>query len=80
MGEEGRLFVRGGEAYETKTFMDGMLIHTPYFSKTPDLPEQQIFTIKKNSQFKVKLTNYTSKKITTKMGVDYIYYDYNQEI
>jgi hypothetical protein len=38
VGEEGRLFVRGGESYETKTFMDGMLIQTPYFSKMPDLP------------------------------------------
>lgn len=38
VGEEGRLFVRGGESYETKTFMDGMLIQTPYFSEMPDLP------------------------------------------
>jgi membrane-bound inhibitor of C-type lysozyme len=38
VGEEGRLFVRGGESNETKTFMDGMLIQTPYFSKMPDLP------------------------------------------
>lgn len=38
VGEEGRLFVRGGESYETKTFMDGMLVSTPYFSKMPDLP------------------------------------------
>ncbi len=38
VGEEGRLFVRGGESYETKTFMDGMLINSPYFSKMPDLP------------------------------------------
>ena len=44
VGEEGRLFVRGGEAYETKTFMDGMLIHTPYFSKTPDLPTRGRFS------------------------------------
>lgn len=38
VGEEGRLFVRGGEAYETKTFMDGLLINTPFFSQMPDLP------------------------------------------
>ncbi len=38
VGEEGRLFVRGGESYETKTYMDGMLVHSPYYSKTPDLP------------------------------------------
>ena len=38
VAEEGRLFVRGGESYETKVFMDGMLINTPYFSKMPDVP------------------------------------------
>jgi len=32
------LFVRGGESYETKTFMDGKLVKSPYFSKTPDIP------------------------------------------
>jgi vitamin B12 transporter len=38
--EEGGLFVRGGESYETKTFMDGMLVHKPYTSRTPDLPSR----------------------------------------
>ncbi len=44
VGEEGRLFVRGGESYEIKTFMDGMLIQTPYFSKMPDLPTRGRFS------------------------------------
>ena len=44
VGEEGRLFVRGGEAYETKTFMDGMLVNSPYYSKMPDLPTQGRFS------------------------------------
>jgi hypothetical protein len=44
VGEEGKLFVRGGEAYETKTYMDGMLVHTPYFSKMPDLPTRGRFS------------------------------------
>jgi hypothetical protein len=44
VGEEGRLFVRGGESYETKTYMDGMLIQTPYFSKMPDLPTRGRFS------------------------------------
>lgn len=44
VGEEGRLFVRGGESYETKSFMDGMLIGTPYFSKMPDLPTRGRFS------------------------------------
>jgi hypothetical protein len=44
VGEEGRLFVRGGESYETKTYMDGMLIQTPYFSKMPELPTRGRFS------------------------------------
>ncbi|WP_297098670.1 TonB-dependent receptor [uncultured Draconibacterium sp.] len=44
VGEEGRLFVRGGESYETKTFMDGMLVNTPYYSKMPDLPTRGRFS------------------------------------
>lgn len=44
VGEEGRLFVRGGESYETKTYMDGMLVHSPYYSKTPDLPTRGRFS------------------------------------
>ncbi|MCX6240045.1 MAG: TonB-dependent receptor [Bacteroidia bacterium] len=38
VGEDGRVFVRGGEGYETKTFMDGMLVETPYLSRMPDMP------------------------------------------
>jgi hypothetical protein len=38
VGEEGGLFVRGGEGYEAKTFMDGMLVQNPYTSSMPDLP------------------------------------------
>ena len=44
VGEEGMLFVRGGESYETKTFMDGMLIQTPYFSKLPNVPTRGRFS------------------------------------
>jgi hypothetical protein len=44
VGEEGMLFVRGGEAYETKTYMDGMLVQSPYFSKAPDIPTRGRFS------------------------------------
>jgi vitamin B12 transporter len=45
VGEEGMLFVRGGDSYETKTFMDGMLVQSPFFSKMPDIPTRgPIFT------------------------------------
>ncbi len=38
VGEEGMLFVRGGESYETKTYMDGLLVSSPYFSRVADIP------------------------------------------
>ncbi|MFA5818223.1 MAG: TonB-dependent receptor [Bacteroidales bacterium] len=37
VGNEGGLYVRGGEGYETKTFIDGMQVANPYISKMPDL-------------------------------------------
>ncbi len=44
VGEDGGLFVRGGEKYETKTFVDGMLVSNPYSSKVPDLPARGRFS------------------------------------
>ena len=44
VAEDGGLFVRGGEGYETKTFIDGMLVQKPYTSKMPDLPSRGRFT------------------------------------
>ncbi len=44
MGETGRLFVRGGADYETKTFMDGMLVQSPYTSNQPDIPVRGRFS------------------------------------
>lgn len=44
VGEEGALFVRGGEKYETKTYVDGMLVTNPYTSKVPDLPMRGRFS------------------------------------
>jgi vitamin B12 transporter len=44
VGEEGRLFVRGGAAYETKTFIDGLLVLKPYNSSVPDLPARNRFS------------------------------------
>ena len=44
VGEDGRIFVRGGESYETKTFMDGMLVSSPYMSKMPDIPTRGRFS------------------------------------
>ncbi len=44
VGEEGMLFVRGGESYETKTYMDGMLVSSPYFSRVADIPTRGRFS------------------------------------
>ncbi len=44
VGEEGGLFVRGGDGYETKTYMDGMLVQNPYSASMPDLPSRGRFS------------------------------------
>jgi len=44
VGEEGKLFVRGGEGYETRTYMDGMLVQSPYFGSMPDIPTRGRFS------------------------------------
>ena len=44
VGEEGKLFVRGGAAYETQTFIDGMLVPSPYSSSVPNLPARGRFS------------------------------------
>ena len=37
VGESGKLFVRGGDSRETKTFIDGSLVHSPYSKSPPNL-------------------------------------------
>ena len=44
VGEEGKLFVRGGDSYETATFIDGMLVESPYGSTMPDMPSRGRFS------------------------------------
>lgn len=36
VGESGRLFVKGGDSEESKTYIDGALVHTPYNSAAPN--------------------------------------------
>lgn len=43
-GESGQILVRGGAAYETRTFMDGMLIQNPYNSTVGNLPARNRFS------------------------------------
>ena len=35
--DDGRLLVRGGDVYETATYIDGLVATKPYYSKTPDV-------------------------------------------
>ena len=44
VGDEGGLYVRGGEGYETKTYIDGMQVVSPYQAKMPDLPTRSRFS------------------------------------
>ncbi|MCK5920227.1 MAG: TonB-dependent receptor plug domain-containing protein, partial [Methylococcales bacterium] len=44
VGEEGQLFVRGGSAHETQTFIDGMRVENFYSSKVPDIPNRGRFS------------------------------------
>jgi len=36
VGESGRLFVKGGDSRESKTFIDGTLVYVPYGSSSPN--------------------------------------------
>src|SRR5690606_15797098 len=44
VGEDGRLFVRGGEANETQTYVDGIRVAQPYGSTTNNLPTRGRFS------------------------------------
>jgi len=44
VGESEGLFVRGGTGAETKTVIDGMLVHNPFFSSVPDIAQRGRFS------------------------------------
>ncbi len=44
VGEDGRLFVRGGEADETQTYVDGIRVAQPYGASTANLPTRGRFS------------------------------------
>ena len=43
VGEQAGLFVRGGEGYETKEFIDGTLVDNPYNSSLPNIQSRSRF-------------------------------------
>ncbi len=44
VGEEGRLFVRGGDSYETTTYIDGMIVLDSYDPTVPGVPARNRFS------------------------------------
>ncbi len=44
VGESGRLFVRGGEGYETKVFIDGMEVRNAFGATAPNVPTRGRFS------------------------------------
>ena len=44
VGEDGRLFVRGGAAYETRTFIDGLYVAQPYTASVPNIASRGKFS------------------------------------
>lgn len=44
VGEEGRLFVRGGSGNETKTYIDGLQVLSPYSTTIPNTPTRGRFS------------------------------------
>ena len=44
VGEQEGLFVRGGEGYETKQFIDGTLVANPYNASVPDIASRGRFS------------------------------------
>ncbi|TDD98618.1 TonB-dependent receptor [Flavobacterium cellulosilyticum] len=44
VGESGKLFVRGGEANETQTFIDGVRVAQPYLQTTNNVPTRSTFS------------------------------------
>lgn len=44
VGETGQLFVRGGAASETRTYIDGLYVQNPYGSSVPNIPARGRFS------------------------------------
>ena len=44
VGEKEGLYVRGGDASEARTFIDGLLVDNPYFTSVPDVPQRGRFS------------------------------------
>jgi carboxypeptidase-like protein len=63
IGETQGLFVRGGDASEAKTIIDGVVVANPYFSSVPDVPQRGRF-----SPFLFKGTNFSTGGYSAQYG------------
>jgi len=63
IGNETGIFVRGGEATETKTIINGTIISNPFFGQVPDLPARGRF-----SPFLFKGTLFTTGGYSAEYG------------
>lgn len=62
-GETGQLLVRGGAAYETRTFMDGLYVQNPYDNTVNNLPARNRF-----SPFLFKGTSFSTGGYSAEYG------------
>jgi len=63
IGETQGLFVRGGDASESKTIIDGVVVANPYYSSVPDVPQRGRF-----SPFLFKGTNFSTGGYSAQYG------------
>ncbi len=63
IGEKEGLYVRGGDAREARTFIDGLVVDNPYFSSVPDVPQRGRF-----SPFLFKGTSFSSGGYSAQYG------------
>ncbi len=62
-GEQSGLFVRGGDASESRTFFDGMLVNNPFTSDLPDIAQRGRF-----SAFMFKGTSFSTGAYSAQYG------------
>lgn len=63
VGESGRLFVRGGEGYETKVFIDGLEVRNAFGAQAPNVPTRGRF-----SPFLFKGTTFSTGGYSSEYG------------
>ncbi len=65
VGEKEGLFVRGGDSYEAKIFVDDVMMQTPFYSGTPDVAQRNRFS---NSAFLFKGTSFSKGGYSAQYG------------